>query len=54
MKRIIKSYTGNEYVFDFCDFKGFACCMFACLVGLPKKVTLVSVGSDEVYVIDLF
>lgn len=54
MKRIIKIYTGSEYVFDFYDNKGFVCCMFACLVGLPKKVTLVNAGADEVYVIDLF
>lgn len=54
MKRIIKTHIGCEYVFDFSDYKGFVCCMFACLAGIPKKVTVVSAGDDEVYVIDLF
>lgn len=53
MKRIIKSYTGSEHVFDFSDDRGFTCCMFAVLAGHPKKVTLVCSGDDEVYLIDL-
>lgn len=56
MKRIIKTYMGSEYVYDIHDSFEFTCRLFACLAGLPKKVT-VECGSDvdfnEVYIIEL-
>ena len=56
MKRIIKVDTGSEFVYDIHDNYEFNCRLFACLAGLPKKVTLVcdeSVSFNEVYKIDL-
>lgn len=56
MKRIIKVYTGSEFVFNWDEYCEFTCRLFACLAGIPKKVTIIcdeSVGFDEVYVIDL-
>ena len=56
MKRIIKVYTGCEFVFDIHENFEFNCRLFACLAGIPKKVTLIcdeSVHYDEVYKIEL-
>lgn len=49
---VIISPVGSERVFSFDEYDDFHHCLFACLAGIPKKVTVEVADFSEIYKIE--